>query len=156
MKIKKQDLISGLIWVFLGGIICVGSVNLRLGNLQRPGPGFLPFLSGTFLILFGLMLGVYPIFKGIAKGGTNDKEIWTTMNWKSFSFTLLALLGYAFLLEFMGFYSSAFVFLFFLFKFKEPKKWVIPFITAGITVTVSYIIFSVWLKCQFPRGLIGF
>ena len=153
---KRHDLIGGLIWVLLGMGICVGSVQLKLGNFHRPGPGFMPFLSGGFLILFGLILAISAILIGKEKGEMKAKETWGNLNWKSLIFTLLALFSYAFLLEFLGFYSTAFIFLFFLFKLKEPKRWFMPLLIAGIAVAVSYIIFSTWLKCQFPTGILRF
>ncbi len=153
---KKLDLISALIWVFLGLGICVGSVQLKLGTLHKPGPGFMPFLSGGFLILFGSILLGLTISKGIEKEETNGKEARMNVNWKNFLFTLSGLLAYALLLEPIGFYFTTFLFLFFLFKLTESKKWLMPVGLAGTSVILSYLIFSVWLKVQFPSGIFGF
>jgi len=84
------------------------------------------------------------------------KKLWVKENLKSFLFTLLALFAYAFLLEPLGFYLTTFMFLFILFKFTEPKSWMIPLIFAGVTVILSYLVFSIWLKCQFPMGIFKF
>lgn len=153
---KTHDRISGLIWVFLGIGICIGSVKLRLGDFHKPGPGFMPFLSGSFLILFGLIIAVSTISKGLEKEKTKGKEAWMNVNWKSFLFTLLALFVYALLLEPIGFYITTFMFLFFLFKLTEPKRWLMPIVFAGISVILSYLIFSTWLKVQFPSGIFRF
>jgi putative tricarboxylic transport membrane protein len=151
--LKTHDRISGLIWVVLGIGICIGSVKLRLGDFHKPGPGFMPFLSGSFLILFGLILAVSTISKGLEKEKTKGKEAWMNVNWKSLLFTLLALFVYALLLEPLGFYITTFMFLFFLFKLTEPKRWLTPIVFAGISVILSYLIFSTWLKVQFPSGI---
>lgn len=154
---KKHDLISGLIWVFLGIALCVGSVKLRLGDFPKPGPGFMPFLSGAFLVLFGLILTVSTISIGLGeKEEVKGKKVWVKENLKSFLFTLLALFVYVLLLEPLGFYITAFMFLFFLFKLTEPKRWLMPLVFAGISVILSYFIFSIWLKCQFPMGILRF
>jgi putative tricarboxylic transport membrane protein len=116
----------------------------------------MPFLSGSFLILFGLILAVSTISKGLEKEKTKGKEAWMNVNWKSFLFTLLALFVYALLLEPLGFYITTFMFLFFLFKLTEPKRWLMPIVFSGISVILSYLIFSIWLKVQFPSGIFRF
>ena len=59
----KSDQVGGLIWFVLGIGLCIGSIRLTLGEFHYPGPGFMPFLSGALLGLFGLVL----IFAGISK-----------------------------------------------------------------------------------------
>ena len=153
---KTLDRMSGLVWVFLGIAICIGSVKLRLGGFHKPGPGFMPFLAGSFLTLLGSILAGSTIAKGLEKEKTKGKEAWMNVNWKRFLFTLSGLFAYALLLEPIGFYPTAFLFLFFLFKLTEPKRWLMPAGLAGISVLLSYLIFSVWLKVQFPIGIFRF
>jgi hypothetical protein len=69
---------------------------------------------------------------------------------------LLALFGYIVLLEATGFVITTFIFLVVLFKIKERRRWVMPLILSFSTVGVSYLIFSVWLRLDFPRGPLGF
>ena len=153
----KGDQVHGLIWLILGIGLCIGSVELRLGNLHRPGPGFLPFLSGAMLGLLGLILMVSSFLKELGeKGEPKVESIWVKGHWKKFFFTLLALFCYATLIEYLGFFSTTFLFFLFLFKLSEPKKWVMPLVLSVCTVIISYLLFSVWLKCQFPRGIFNF
>jgi hypothetical protein len=147
---------SGMVWVSLGVALCIGSVRLRLGGFHKPGPGFMPFLAGSFLILLGLILAGSTLSKGLEEEKTKGKEAWMNVNWKRFLFTLSGLFAYALLLEPIGFYPIAFLFLFFLFKLTEPKRWLMPAGLAGISVLLSYLIFSVWLKVQFPIGIFRF
>jgi hypothetical protein len=59
-KILKRERVEGLIWLVLGVGLSTASIQLRLGNLHRPGPGFMPFLSGALLGVFGLVLLFFP------------------------------------------------------------------------------------------------
>lgn len=153
----KYDRMSSLFWLALGAAMCVGSVQIRLGTFHRPGPGFMPFLSGAFLILFGVILMVSTLTRADnKKGETKSEKIWTKENWKSFSLTLLALFGYALLMNSLGFYTTTSLFLFFLFKLTAPRKWLMPLAFAGASVILSYLIFSMWLMTQFPVGIFGF
>ena len=154
---KKNVIVESFIWLILGISICIESIRLKLGNFQTPGPGFLPFISGTFLWLFGLILMFSFFLKRLRKEEKlNDKEISKKENWKKLLLTLIALFGYCFLLEPLGFIISSFIFLFFLFKLTEPKKWVKPLVFSGTTVVLVYFIFIICLKGQFPRGIFRF
>jgi len=154
---KKYDRVGGLIWTILGILLCIGSVQLRLGNFNKPGPGFIPFLSGAFLILFGLILTLVTFLKESGEEEkTRNEKIWVKENWKRIFYPLFALFGYILLLDHVGFLITTFLFLFFLFKLTVPKRWTMPLILSGGTVVLSYLIFSVWLKCQFPKGILNF
>jgi len=157
---KKYVRADGLVWVILGIGLCIGSIKLKLGDFRTPGPGFMPFLSGASLGIFGLILIFSTTFARLGEGeeAKNEKAsvIW---NWKKLInpfLTLLILFVYLLLLEPLGFISTTFICLLFLFKLSEPKKWLMPFILSVSTSIVSYFLFSVWLQCQFPRGLIKF
>ena len=153
---KKSDWIGGLIWLILGMSICLGSVTMKLGNLHRPGPGFMPFLAGALLFLFGLILSVSAGFKRAEEKEITSGKPGKGKNWRLFLFSLLALCGYALLLTPLGFYTATAVFLFFLFKVTHPQRWFIPLISTVAAVGLSYLLFSVWLKTPFPGGIIGF
>lgn len=153
---KKEDRVSGLIWLILGIVFCVGAIKLNVGNLRDPGPGFLPLLVGTLLVVLGLILIFYPLSSELRerKNGEVQKS-----NWRTFLIpllTLFILFGYTLLLEYLGFLFTTFLFLFFLFKLGEPKRWLMPLIFSVSTVIFSYLIFDVWLQCQLPRGIFRF
>ena len=154
---NKYDRVGGLIWTILGILLCIGSVQLRLGNFNKPGPGFIPFLSGAFLILLGLILTLVTFLKESGEEEkTRNEKIWVKENWKRIFYPLFSLFGYILLLDHVGFLITTFLFLFFLFKLTAPKRWTMPLILSGGTVILSYLIFSVWLKCQFPKGILRF
>ena len=154
---KKCDFAHGLFWLSLGLYICFESVRLRLGAVQRPGAGFMPFLSGLLMGFLGLLL----FFQSFSKGLEEDQQIeigdkWKKGNLKIFFFTLLACFGYLVSIEFLGFILTTFIFLYFLFKVTAPKRWLMPLLLTGAAVTVSYLVFIFWLKCQFPKGFFKF
>lgn len=67
---KNGDIVGGMIWFVLGVGMCIASIKLNLGDFHKPGPGFMPFLSGFFLGVFGLIL----IFSIISKGLRDGKK----------------------------------------------------------------------------------
>ncbi len=150
---EKTDLVISLIWIILGISFCIGSVKLTLRDFHNPGPGLMPFLTGAVLALLGLILMLSSISKA---SEDNEKFVWVKENWERVVLTLLALCGYATLLEFLGFFITTFLFFFFLVKLTEPRKWVTSFVFSGVAATLCYLIFSVCLKSQFPKGILGF
>jgi len=157
---KKHLQADGLIWVILGIAMSVGSIGLQLGSFRAPGPGFLPFLSGASLGIFGLILMVSTGFMG-GKGEERPKNDESPMRWnwrksRTSLLTLVTLLAYIVLLEPLGFMLTTFVCLFLLFKLSEPKRWLMPSVLSGAASVLSYLLFSVWLQCQLPKGLLRF
>ncbi len=155
---KKHVRIDGLVWVVLGILMCIGAIKLKLGTFHTPGPGFLPFLSGALLGIFGLILRLRTTFVRSEKESKSEEPsvVW---NWKKLVNPFLALIIlfiYILLLDPLGFMLTTFICMLFLFKLSEPQKWFRPLILSISTSILSYLIFSVWLQCQFPKGPIKF
>lgn len=157
---RRDDRIGGFVWLILGIALCLGSVKLKLGGLQNPGAGFMPFLSGALLSILGFVLLLSRGSQVSGTGGmTEEKKAFAPRSPKSFFvlFLIMVILFiYVMLLEQLGFCLATLFFLFSLFKFAEPKRWLMPFILSLTSVIVSYLVFSVWLGSQLPRGILGF
>jgi len=154
---ERIDGKDGLIWITLGVFLCIGSIKLNLGSFRIPGPGFLPFLSGTSLALLGLILMLTRNLTGSRVGNKAGNEV-DLVNWNLKDFlipflSLLVLCLYALMLEPIGFLLTSFVCLLILFKLPEPKKWIMPIAYSFSVTALTYLLFFVWLKCQFPRGV---
>ena len=156
-NLLSKDRMGGLIWLALGIGVCLMSVPLKFGRLQQPGPGFMPFFSGIVLGTFGLILTFSSHVKGqTGGGGISDQKDSGKRNIGKLFLTSLALFSYILLFQPLGFFFTTFLFLFFLFKLAEPQKWVMPSVLSGGAVMLGYLIFSIWLKSQLPKGMLGF
>ncbi|MEK6672899.1 MAG: tripartite tricarboxylate transporter TctB family protein [Nitrospirota bacterium] len=149
---RKYNLISGVIWLILAIFLCLESLRLGIGKFQFPDAGFFPLLTAIFMGLFSVFLLLE------ATIGNNQKKeakiaVWSAeTRWKKIILTLLALVIYSIVLEKIGYLLSTFVLMLFLFKTIEPQKWSVAVLGAIITVLLSYLVFNVWLKTQFPVG----
>jgi putative tricarboxylic transport membrane protein len=157
---KKHDQVGGFVWLLLGVGLCLGSFKLKIGGFHNPGAGFIPFWAGVLLGIFG---GVLMISSSLKNRGKVEEEQGKKKrvkgDWKNFLIPILILFilfTYVLLLEPLGFLPATFLFLFALFKISEPKKWVMPLLVSLSTVILSYLLFSVWLQCQFPKGILKF
>jgi putative tricarboxylic transport membrane protein len=145
----KSDRWTGIFFVILSAYVCGESLRLGLGDAHSPGPGFISFWSG---IILGLMATGMVIRSFLKKGSSGERFL----HWPSVVLVILALFGFLLILDTLGFIVSTFLFISFLLKLVEQRKWVFSFGVAGITAFVGYFIFEVFLKAQLPQGILGF
>lgn len=151
---KNIDRFGGALWLILGIFISIISFRVGIGDLHKPGAGFASLLAGAILAVFGLILMLSTFLRQFVD--EKMSSILVKEGRKDSLLALSALSGYIFLLNYLGFLITNFIFLMFLFKIKDTKRWVIPLVITISTVMVSYLVFSVWLKLQFPKGLLEF
>ena len=152
MKPNRAQQVEGLVWIAIGVALCIGSIKMGLGALSKPRSGFLPFLTGGLLALLGLILTLYKTFEKPKEKGESI-EFSIKKFGKNRFYSLIALFIYASLLEPLGFFVDSFLFLFFLFKILDPRKWFVPILISVVTVILSYFLFHVWLRINLPRGI---
>lgn len=65
------------------------------------------------------------------------------------------LIGYVILLPVLGYLVVTFLFLVLLSKLLAFRRWGTILVVSALAAGISYLVFGVWLKCQFPKGLIN-
>ncbi len=131
------------------------SYQMSLGTLHTPGPGLLPFLLGSLLIIVSLPILVVSIrrFKPTVPG-TGETGIWTGVEFRNVWITLIALVAYALLLEKLGFLLTAFLFLFTLFATFDSRRWFFALGVSLITILITFTLFVMVLRVELPQGLL--
>lgn len=149
---KSPERLSGIFFILLSVIACLAALKLRIGSLGRPGPGMFPLLLSLILLFLSIILlfqkGVSSLsnFSGIFKKGELLKIIYFL---GIFFFSL-------FIFEPMGFLVSTFI-LNFLFLKGLGGKTIIKSVCYGVTFSLScYLVFSLLLGVNLPRGILGF
>jgi hypothetical protein len=149
---KPRGYIASLFWLAVG--LCVFVIaykRLGFGTFREPGSGFIFILSGSLLMILSLidLLGTF------LKKVKGKYPIWSGLRWQKIILVSIGLSAYIFFYNLVGFVISSFLLMVFLFKAVEPTKWWIAIASSLITVLVVYVIFGLWLKIQFPKGLLG-
>lgn len=62
-KASRNDLASAAIFVAIGSYFALEALNYELGTPLRMGPGFMPVLLGSILVLLGLAIAVVAFFR---------------------------------------------------------------------------------------------
>ena len=143
-----KDLASALFWLAISIFVSVEGFSLKLGSLNRPGPGFFPFWGGLVLGFLSLIL----LVSALKKRGTITLS---GIRWPKLLLVAAALLGYLLLLEKLGFVIVTFLFLLLLFRL-EDKGWVWSVASSALGAVSCYALFKLWLKTQLPAGPFGF
>jgi hypothetical protein len=128
------------------------SLKMGIGDLHKPKAGFTSLIAGAMLSVLGLILILNTFLRKF-----NDEKMRVVLFKEGIKDPLLALsalIGYVFLLDYLGFLITNFIFMMFLFKIKDTNKnWITPLVLTISTVVVSYLVFTVWLGVQFPVGI---
>jgi len=130
-------------------LIIISSIKLGVGSVKAPGPGFGGFIASTLLLVLSLVIL-------IKESATLTEEKGLGLGWGNLSkqfIIMIALCGYAFFLETLGFLISGFILMWIMFLMDNPKKWHYHMLTAFIVINVSYLVLSKLLRVIFPAGL---
>jgi len=145
---------GSLVWLLLGIIISWGSIRLKLGDFNNPGPGFLPFVTGMILVSLSLL-----VFLQSGRAGEKAVPKPFLVNrqraWKA-TVALIALLVYSIGMDYLGFLVSTTLFLAFLMWAVEPQRWYIVIFGSLLASAASFTIFEILLKSPLPKGIFEF
>ncbi len=150
---KNKDQISSCFFLVLSIVICVSAFQLDIGGPFRPGPGFVPFLSGALLgiVSIGTLVGSLFLNRNV-----NQRSVLKGIKWKRIVYTLSILVGYSLIMTFIGFVTSTFLLFMSLFWGIERISWWKAFLGSAAASVISYLFFVGWLQCQLPPGIVGY
>jgi len=149
-----RDRWSSLVWLGIAIFICIHSLRLSLGTFRNPGPGFLSFCAA--LIVGVLALVVHLQSRRIPASGEKIKPLWMDKSrGRKMVLTVLALLGYAVIMNYLGFLVSTFFFLVFLLRVIEPQRWPVALLGPLAASAAFFCLFELGLKSQLPKGPFG-
>lgn len=148
----RRDRVAATALLIFGLAAAFEAHRLAIGDPARPGPGFFPFGLGVTLgiVAIGLMLQRAPA-DGRPRGIPSEP-----LRRDKVVLTLLGGLGYALVVESLGFSATTFAFLLFLLTVIEPQRRLTSVVISAVTAAASYVVFKVWLVVQLPVGPWGF
>jgi putative tricarboxylic transport membrane protein len=148
----RNDFVAVTFWLIIGLSFSIWSTTYPIGNLYRPGPGFVPLILGILLIFLSLLL-----FKNAKRSRSLPKVTFSSFpgGLKKVACTALILILAAFLFERIGYLFTIFLLVAFLMRAVEPQSWRATLITAFSAALAIYLVFDLLLKQPLPRGPLG-
>ena len=150
---KVHDIGSSLFWLGFSVLVCVSSLRLGLGSLRQPSAGIWSFGASTLLGILSLGLLIQAFLKPKA---TRIESAHAPNLPGKVILVLVSIALYAKFMQTIGYLLASFLLMGFLFWLAGVRKWWSILLYAFLSAFVTYLVFSVWLNCQFPRGLFGF
>ena len=137
------DVLSGGIFILIGGAFVVGALGHELGTPLRMGPGYFPLLVGAILAALGLAI----VIKGLIVG---EVLAFGPIPWRAVAVIVLAILFFGFTVRNLGFVpTSAVTALLTTMASRRVRPAVAVAVAAGLTAA-STLIFVVGLQLRIP------
>jgi putative tricarboxylic transport membrane protein len=149
------ELVSGVTWIVLGLLFCLGAVHYGVFDAVGPGPGLLPVMAGIILSSLGLVDLISKLRSGPERREVQEKFFPERDSFTKVFCTILSLVAYALAFEHLGFLLTNFLMSIFLMRFIEPQKWKTIWITALLTAGSFHLVFRIFLHVPFPKGILG-
>lgn len=54
--LKDKDILTGLIFILIGGAFALGAADYGMGTARRMGPGYFPVILGSLLVVVGVLI----------------------------------------------------------------------------------------------------
>jgi len=148
-----RNILGNILWLFIGAFAVVSSLRLGIGDIRRPGAGFVLFLAGSLFI--GCIL-LQAILNGASSRSKKHlSATWPVVPGRPVIVVVIAALIYLAVLEKLGYLLATFAFMLLLFGLNRIKLRIVM-ICALSSVAASYCIFQGLLKVPLPKGFFGF
>jgi putative tricarboxylic transport membrane protein len=150
---KLNNRIGGFFWLAVALFACFKSLQVEVGTIRSPGPGFVPFWAGVVLALLTVVLLVKSFTR--AEDSGREVPIGRGSKWIRVLLLLLILCLYALFLQRIGYLLSTFGLMLCLLSMAEKTRWWTRVLISLLISTATYLIFDNWLHVQLPGGILG-
>jgi hypothetical protein len=149
--VYRDDAFAAFFFLAFIALFGIEALNYPIGaSLRKVGPGFFPLVCLAFLAIFTVLLLV---------GSIKEWPKKLRAHWPHSAIPALLVLSsvfaYGFVLPMLGFLITTFLFSLLLFFYGYPRRFFLTVLGAAVTSILAVLVFEVWLKIQFPHGLIG-
>jgi putative tricarboxylic transport membrane protein len=152
---RRSSIAAAVILLGLAGFILFEVRKLPLGSLRVPQTALFPATLAVLLLLFSLAALVLAFRLSGSESGPAAQKI-DSEGWSRIGATLAALVGFALVLERIGYLPSTFILMILLLRAIEAQKWYVVLSVALLTSLLSYFLFARLLGVPLPAGALGF
>lgn len=149
---KRGDLLSGSFCLACAIGLCYRTVQLGLGRVSDPGPGFTIFLAAAALALLSLVL----VLSSLWRRDSDAERAPDAVRWDKIALILFSLVVYGLVLRRIGFVLATFLLVAFFLKVLERKKWRVALLWGAGMAVGTFAVFEWWLQARLPAGVWGF
>lgn len=145
---KLGDLSVILMFLFIGIAVVIRSITLHLGTITEPQAGFFPFITGSLILLFSIIV----LRERLSTEGHNEKS---SGDWRRPVLLVLFLFAYLFLLYAAGYIIATFFLSIAILRLMDVRSWKSISSVSFLLAIFSYLIFDRLFGLWLPSGLIA-
>jgi putative tricarboxylic transport membrane protein len=159
---NRKEIAGNAAVILFGAAFVAYSTRYPLDTWQNPGPAVFPMILGTVLTILGAWQLMRAFWSGRKhhrrkkhrEAGPSLAESALENSGDGKAIRMIALfIIYLLIMQQIGFFVSSFLFAIFISRLAGASGWGKPvLLSAGLTL-FCYILFEVWLKLSFPRGI---
>ena len=128
-------------------------------GVHTTGAGYYPSARSRFYNLRCFRIAGDPFFGSVPKDNSKERfggeALFRGILWWRVLFSGLAILAFALVMPTLGYLTTTFLLMLFLYFMIHEQKWYWVIISSLLSSLASYYLFSKLLNCQFPDGLFG-
>jgi putative tricarboxylic transport membrane protein len=150
---NRGDIIGSAVLILIGIGVVIGSIQLKVGTLLMPQPGFFPFLGGILLIGLSLVL----LIQGWLNRGTEPRQPRESFGeWRRPLILVASLSLYTAVLETLGYVLPTVLLSAVILRVLGVTSWKV-LILASLGMSVgTYYLFGRLLGIELPAGVLPF
>jgi putative tricarboxylic transport membrane protein len=159
----RKDIASSLVLILFSLTFLIYTTRYPLDNWENPGPAVFPLLLGAVLLLLASwqLLRAFRAPKGPSRVRGKEptmtaiKAFFLENRGEAKVLIMTALMvSYLFMMQWIGFFVSTFLLVILSSRLMEAKDWVRPIALSAGVCLFCYVLFVVWIKLSFPRGIL--
>jgi len=139
-----------LVLLALSGVYLTQAMALPFGAVAKPGAGFYPVIVAVFAIVVA-MAATATAFRAHAVEAGAEVELDAPARRKRVLISVLALVGFCFLMPWVGYPAVALLFTTIVLRFLG-SRWATAVLIGVLSAAASYVLFAVLLDVPLPRG----
>ena len=151
--VVRRDTASGIVVLLTGVVFLLYNMKYSLGQWANPGPGVFPLMVGGVWVVLAVWHLVSVLRKHKAPARETLQESETKGRTKAL-FMIGALVFYLLIVKWAGFFVTTFLFVVISSRLAGAREWGRPLaLSIGINL-FCYLLFGMWLKLSFPKGIL--
>jgi putative tricarboxylic transport membrane protein len=163
MLTPRKEIASSLVLILFTMIFLVYTTRYPLDNWESPGPAVFPLILGGVLLILSVWQMIRALLARKAPGGAGEKGrgidglkrfLRENEGEKKVVILTVMLVLYVLLMQWIGFFVSTFLLVILSSRLMQAKDWGRPIALSVGVGLFCYLLFEVWIKLNFPRGIL--
>lgn len=157
----SRDAISAGFFLFIGIVYYVSSlqydVYIKVGGIEKPGPGLLPRGLGVAIILCSLVILITALFRRLKKQEEGFKAVCETLGLRKANLiscltVIFAIAAYLLIVDFAGFLLTSIGLIMFMLWALGEKRWWFDVLLGLASGFSTYWLFWTLMRVPLPVG----